>query len=137
MKCEKKGCDRETSASIVTRTNGIERRPRGGFVIVEGRTREGHFVTMPFEWRCELHAPPHPDYDASFFARFALEFETRFGYRPPTSIATDVGRTLVAGVSNLSPELAAKLKQQWEMVARVETVIELDVPTDIVLIDPD
>jgi hypothetical protein len=134
MNCERKGCERSCGPS----SSLLSARPRaGGFVIVEGRTKEGHVVTMPHEWRCEIHLPPlRPDYDESFIARYMQEFEKRLGYAPPRFRLQD-GReaTLVAGLSNLSPNQAEKLRSDFDRIGRVVDVQALDVPTDVILVD--
>lgn len=135
MKCEKKGCDRDTGARIVTVSNF--RRREGGFVVVEARTKEGHVATMPFEWRCELHSPPGPDYGQAFHARFTEEYVKRFRYEPPVFVYLYQPVTMVAVVSHFAPDFVARLRQNWELAGHVDVKIETSLPIDVVLIDPD
>jgi hypothetical protein len=135
MKCEKKGCDRDTGARIVTVSNF--RRREGGFVVAEARTNEGHVVTMPFEWRCELHAPPGPDYGQAFQARFTEEYVKRFRYEPPVFVYLYQPVTMVAAVSHYAPDFVAQLRQTWELAGHADVRIETSLPVDVVLIDPD
>jgi hypothetical protein len=111
-----------------------------GFVIVEARTKEGHVVTMPFEWRCELHVPGNkecPDYGQAFQARFTEEYVKRFQYEPPVFVYLYQPVTMVAVVSHYAPDFVAQLRQTWELAGHVDVKIETSLPIDVVLIDPD
>jgi hypothetical protein len=139
VKCEKKGCDR-ACGELLARPRALASPPAGGFVVVEARTKEGHVVTMPFEWRCELHAPGKkdcPDYGQAFQARFTEEYVKRFKYEPPTFVFGEQAVSMVAVVSPYAPDFAAKLRQQWELAGHVDVRIETSLPVDVVLIDPD
>jgi hypothetical protein len=131
MKCERKGCDRDCGSFLLARPFVTGGPSYGGFVVVEAPMREGHLVKMPFEWRCNLHVPPPEssceDYGPQFLARFAAEFLKRLKYPP---------RTMAVGRSYLTPEEAAKLRQEFERTATSE-ITPLDVPIDVLLIDPD
>jgi hypothetical protein len=105
--------------------------------VVEARTREGHVVTMPFEWRCELHAPPGPDYGLAFQARFTEEYVKRFRYEPPVFVYLYQPVTMVAVVSHYAPDFVAQLRQTWELAGHADVRIETSLPIDVVLIDPD
>jgi hypothetical protein len=135
MKCERKGCDRDTGARIVTVSNF--RRREGGFVVVEARTNEGHVVTMPFEWRCELHSPPGSDYGEAFQARFTEEYVKRFRYEPPVFVYLEEPVSMVAVVSHYAPDFVARLRQNWELAGHADVRIETSLPVDVLLIDPD
>jgi hypothetical protein len=138
MRCERKGCDRDTGARFVTISN--VRRVQGGFVVVEARTKEGHVVTMPFEWRCELHAPDNkncPDYGQAFHARFTEEYVRRFRYEPPVFVFGEQAVNMVAVVSPYAPDFVARLRQNWELAGHADVKIETSLPVDVVLIDPD
>jgi hypothetical protein len=107
---------------------------------VEARTRGGQVVTMPFEWRCELHAPgnkDYPDYGQAFHARFTEEYVRRFGHEPPVFALAEQAVNMVAVVSPFAPDFVAKLRQTWELAGHVDVKVETDVPIDVVLVDPD
>jgi hypothetical protein len=125
-------------ARLVTVSN--VRRVQEGFVVVEARTKEGHVVTMPFEWRCELHTPGNkdcPDYGQAFHARFMDEYVRRFQHEPPVFVFGGQAVYMAAVVSPYAPDFAAMLRQQWELAGHVDVRIETSLPVDVVLIDPD
>jgi hypothetical protein len=139
VKCERKGCRNETGRILVTPSRWSEKL-QGGFVVVEARTKEGHVVTMPFEWRCELHAPGNkdcPDYGETFQARFTEEYVKRFRYEPPVFVYVEEPVSMVAVVSHYAPDFVAKLRHQWELAGHADVKIETSLPVDVVLIDPD
>jgi len=139
MKCERKGCRNETGRILVTPSRWSEKL-QGGFVVVEARTKEGQVVTMPFEWRCELHAPGNkdcPDYGQAFQARFTEEYVKRFRVEPPTFVFGEQAVSMVAVVSPYAPDFAAMLRQNWELAGHADVRIETSLPVDVLLIDPD